>query len=57
MLDIDSYGVATLGTEEARECRGGVAGVVEAGIAIAAAAGAGFLWGYQHLGPVLNRYF
>ena len=57
MLDIDSYGVATLGTEEARECHGGVAGVVEAGIAIAAAAGAGFLWGYQHLGPVLNRYF
>ena len=57
MLHIDDYGVAALGMEEAQSYRGGIAPVVEAGIAIAAAAGAGFIWGYEHLGPVLNRYF
>ena len=55
MLRIDDYGVAALGMEEAQACRGGVA-AVELGIAIAAAAGAGFIWGYENLGPVLNRY-
>lgn len=56
MLRIDDYGVTALGPEEAGAYRGGVV-AVEMGIAIAAAAGAGFVWGYDHLGPVLNRYF
>lgn len=57
MIRIEDYGVLALDQREAGEVRGGDMGVIELGVVIAAAAGAGFIWGYNNLGPVLNRYF
>jgi hypothetical protein len=59
MLQIESSGVVDLRTSEAGRLRGG--SVLDAGISLAGllatAAGVGFAWGYEHLGPILNRLF
>lgn len=57
MMRLDDYGVVALGGREASEHRGGDLGAIELGIAIVTAMGAGFVWGYSHLGPAFNRYF
>jgi hypothetical protein len=57
MMRLDDYGVVALGSREASDHRGGDLGAVELGIAIVTAMGAGFVWGYSHLGPAFNRYF
>ncbi len=57
MMRLDDYGVVALDGREASDHRGGDLGAVELGIAIVTAMGAGFVWGYSHLGPTFNRYF
>jgi hypothetical protein len=58
MLRIESSGVASLRMGEAAEVRGG--GALDAGVSLAGlmvtAAGLGYKWGYEHLGPFLNRF-
>lgn len=56
MIRVEDYGFAVLEPREAAAARGGTFGVVQFGIAVATAAGAGFVWGYDNLGPVLNKY-
>jgi hypothetical protein len=59
MLQIENTGVANLETGEAGRLRGG--GGLDAGVSLAGlmvtAAGLGFKWGYEHLGPLFNRFF
>jgi hypothetical protein len=57
MMRLDDYEVVALDGREASAYHGGDLGAAELGIAILAAMGAGFAWGYSHLGPVFNRYF
>jgi hypothetical protein len=60
MLRIENSAMATLEMGEAAAVRGGGGGL-DAGVSLAGllvtAAGVGFKWGYEHLGPVLNRLF
>jgi hypothetical protein len=57
MMRLDDYGVVALSGREASGYHGGDLGAAELGLAILAAVGAGFVWGYSNLGPVFNRYF
>lgn len=60
MLHIENSGMASLEMREAAEVWGG-GGPADAALKLAGflitAAGLGFTWGYENLGPFLNRFF
>ena len=56
MISVDDYGVAVLEPRGSAKVQGGTVPPLNLALAITAAAGAGFAWGYDHLGPYLNQY-
>jgi hypothetical protein len=61
MTDAQALPMTELQLAEMQEIRGGDAGLtapmVALGVAIVGAAAAGWKWGYENLGPQLNKWF
>jgi len=60
MTDLAALDLHELSHLEYEEVNGGepfTAGMIAYATLVAGAMGAGFVWGYDNLGPIFNRYF